>query len=85
MKVVNFAKRPANDAATALRALASEIERGDLGDVQVCAVSVLANDCSVFAFGPQATIFAAHTAFHAGAAVLLTQTIDNPSGDRPTV
>lgn len=83
MKLLRFDRPAPNDAATALRALANEIERGDLGPVQLCAVAVLADGCSVFAFGPQATVYAAHTAFHAAAASLLMQVIDSDSGDRP--
>jgi hypothetical protein len=84
VKLLKFAAPNPNDIAASLRALATEIERGDLGDIQACAVSMLSDGVSIFGFGPRSDLFATVAVLQAGATLAISCLSDGTVTEPPT-
>jgi hypothetical protein len=83
VKLLQFAPPNPNDIAASLRALASEVERGDLGEVQACAVSLLSDSISVFGFGSRSDWFATVSVLQAGAQYAISCLSDSTVPEPP--
>lgn len=83
MKLLKFAAPNPDNVAGSLRALANEIERGDLGEVQACAVSLLSDGVSIFGFGPRSDVFATAAVLQAGATLAISCLSDSAVTEPP--
>jgi hypothetical protein len=83
VKLLQFAPPNPDNIAASLRALATEIERGDLGEVQACAVSLLSDGVSIFGFGPRSDIFATVAVLQAGATLAISCLSDSTVTEPP--
>jgi hypothetical protein len=83
VKLLKFAPPNPNDIAASLRALATEIERGDLGDIQACGVSLLSDGVSIFGFGPRSDLFATVAVLQAGATLAISCLSDSEVTEPP--